>query len=62
MLDTKIEINFQINDEFIPYGENKPTNTLEEYKNLIENEVKVFLRGMYPEYENLKINITTNSL
>lgn len=62
MINTKIEVNFQINDESIPYGENKPSKTIEEYKNFIEEEVKILLRGLYPEYENLKIIITADTL
>lgn len=62
MLNTNIEVNFQINDESIPYGENKLAKTIEEYENFIEKEIKILLSGLYPEYENLKINVTTNSL
>jgi hypothetical protein len=58
MIDTKIEINFQINEEFVPYGENKPAKTVEEYKDFIMKEVEVLLRGLYPEYENLNITVT----
>lgn len=62
MLNTNIEVNFQINNESIPYGENRLVKTIEEYENFIEKEVKIILGGLYPEYENLKINVTTNFL
>ena len=62
MINTKIEINFQTDDKGIPYGENKPSKNIEEYKNFIEEEIKTLLGGLYPEYKNLKINVTTDSL
>lgn len=58
MIDTKIEINFQINEEFLPYGENKPAKTAEEYEDFIMKEIEVLLRGLYPKYENLNITVT----
>ncbi len=62
MVNTKIEVNFQIDNEFIPYGENKPIKTLKDYEEDIGREINVILRGLYPEYKNLEINVITNSL
>jgi hypothetical protein len=62
MTNTKIEINFQIDDEFIPYGENKPIKSLEEYQVLINEYVETFMSGLYPFHTNLSVGVTTSSL
>lgn len=52
-----IQINFEIDEDKILYGEDKPIKNFDEYKVFIEEEVKTILKGLYPPYENLNINV-----